>query len=219
MQNNSRGETHYRSEIEKGVIMHHIFYLMGKSASGKDTIYQKLLEKRDLGLQRIVLYTTRPIREGEQEGREYYFADEQKLHEIQKAGRLIELRSYDTVHGVWHYFTADDGQIELKSYDYLGIGTLESYQKMKEYFGQDTMVPLYIEVEDGERLSRALTREKKQKSPRYAELCRRFLADCEDFSEEKLLEAGITERFSNANLEECMAEIEKKIKSMIYCER
>lgn len=199
--------------------MHHIFYLMGKSASGKDTIYQKLLEKRDLDLQRIVLYTTRPIREGEAEGREYYFTDEQKLQTLQNEGRLIELRSYDTVHGVWHYFTADDGQIELKSYDYLGIGTLESYQKMKEYFGQNTMVPLYIEVEDGERLSRALTREKMQKSPRYAELCRRFLADCEDFSEEKLLAAGITQRFSNANLEECMAEIEKKIKSMIYCER
>ena len=219
MQNNSRGETHYRSEIEKGVIMHHIFYLMGKSASGKDTIYQKLLEKRDLGLQRIVLYTTRPIREGEQEGREYYFTDERKLQEIREAGHLIELRSYDTVHGVWHYFTADDGQIDLKNHDYLGIGTLESYQKMKEYFGQDTMVPLYIEVEDGERLSRALTREKMQKSPRYAELCRRFLADCEDFSEEKLLEAGITQRFSNVNLEECMAEIEKKITSMVYYER
>lgn len=199
--------------------MHHIFYLMGKSASGKDTIYQKLLEKRDLDLQRIVLYTTRPIREGEAEGREYYFTDEQKLQTLQNEGRLIELRSYDTVHGVWHYFTADDGQINLKSHDYLGIGTLESYQKMKEYFGQNTMVPLYIEVEDGERLSRALTREKMQKSPRYAELCRRFLADCEDFSEEKLLAAGITQRFSNANLEECMAEIEKKIKSMIYCEQ
>lgn len=199
--------------------MHHIFYLMGKSASGKDTIYQKLLEKRYLDLQRIVLYTTRPIREGEAEGREYYFTDEQKLQTLQNEGRLIELRSYDTVHGVWHYFTADDGQIDLKSYDYLGIGTLESYQKMKEYFGQNTMVPLYIEVEDGERLSRALTREKMQKSPRYAELCRRFLADCEDFSEEKLLAAGIAQRFSNANLEECMAEIEKKIKSMIYCER
>ena len=56
--------------------MHHIFYLMGKSASGKDTIYQKLLEHDTLGLAHIVLYTTRPIREGEAEGREYYFTDE-----------------------------------------------------------------------------------------------------------------------------------------------
>lgn len=199
--------------------MHHIFYLMGKSASGKDTVYQKLLADTQLCLQRIVLYTTRPVREGEQEGREYYFTDENKLRTLQKDGRLIELRSYDTVHGVWHYFTADDGQIDLKENDYLGIGTLESYQKMRAYYGGEIMVPLYIEVEDGERLSRALARERQQKVPRYAELCRRFLADSQDFSEEKLAEAGITQRFFNGNLEECMAEIEKKIKSMIYCER
>ena len=191
--------------------MHHIFYLMGKSASGKDTIYQKLLEKRDLGLQRIVLYTTRPIREGEQEGREYYFTDEQKLHEIQKAGRLIELRSYNTVHGVWHYFTADDGQIDLKNHDYLGIGTLESYQKMREYFGEERIVPLYIEVEDGERLMRALTRERMQKEPKYAEMCRRFLADTEDFSEENLKAVGITERFENRELEETVRKISERI--------
>ncbi len=196
--------------------MHHIFYLMGKSASGKDTLYQRLLEDPQLKLHQIVLYTTRPIRQGEEQGREYFFTDEKKLREIEAQGHLIELRSYDTVQGIWHYFTADDGQIHLEEQDYLGIGTLESYRKMKAYYGEETMVPLYIEVEDGDRLMRALTREKKQKSPDYAEVCRRFLADSRDFSEENLLEAGITHRFLNANLEECMAEIEKKINSMLY---
>lgn len=199
--------------------MHHIFYLMGKSASGKDTVYQRLLEDEALNLSHIVLYTTRPVREGEQEGREYYFTDEKKLEELKKEHRLIELRSYDTVHGIWHYFTADDGQIDLSGQDYLGIGTLESYQKMVAYFGREVMVPLYIEVEDGERLNRALTRERKQKTPRYAELCRRFLADSEDFSEEKLKSAGITRRYANVNLDECLAEIENTIKTMVYCKR
>jgi guanylate kinase len=189
---------------------------MGKSASGKDTLYQRLLEDPQLKLHQIVLYTTRPIRQGEEQGREYFFTDEKKLREIEAQGHLIELRSYDTVQGIWHYFTADDGQIHLEEQDYLGIGTLESYRKMKAYYGEETMVPLYIEVEDGDRLMRALTREKKQKSPDYAEVCRRFLADSRDFSEENLLEAGITHRFLNANLEECMAEIEKKINSMLY---
>ena len=41
------------------------------------------------------------------------------------------------------------------------------------------MVPLYVEVDDGLRLSRALERERKQTEPKYAEMCRRFLADCE----------------------------------------
>ena len=98
-------------------------------------------------------------------------------------GKIIEYRSYETVHGKWTYFTGDDEQLDLKHWNYLGIGTLESYKKLKDYFGQDKICPIYIEVEDGERLSRALIREGKQKIPQYAEMCRRFLADCEDFSE------------------------------------
>ena len=50
-----------------------IFYIMGKSSSGKDTIYSRLLQDSELGLSRIVLYTTRPMREGETEGKEYHF--------------------------------------------------------------------------------------------------------------------------------------------------
>ena len=56
-----------------------IFCLMGKSSTGKDTIYKRLLEDQELGLQRIVPYTTRPIREGEQEGVEYHFVSEETL--------------------------------------------------------------------------------------------------------------------------------------------
>ena len=52
-----------------------IFCIMGKSATGKDTIYKKILQNSELKLRRIVSYTTRPIREGEEEGVEYYFTD------------------------------------------------------------------------------------------------------------------------------------------------
>ena len=51
-----------------------IFCVMGKSASGKDTIYRRLMEAPGLGLERIVLYTTRPIRAGEKDGVDYHFA-------------------------------------------------------------------------------------------------------------------------------------------------
>ena len=188
-----------------------IFYIMGKSASGKDRIYSILSKDESLGLKRLVLYTTRPIRAGEENGREYYFTDENKLEEFRKTNRLIESRAYHTVHGIWTYFTADDGQIELWQYDYLVIGTIESYYALKEYFGDDVMVPLYIEVEDGLRLSRALERERAQLKPQYAELCRRFLADAEDFSEENLERAGIKRRFQNIDKETCMEEILREI--------
>ena len=103
-----------------------IYYLMGKSASGKDHIYEHLIQETALDLKPFVLYTTRPIRSGEQDGREYFFVDEKRLSELREAGKIIEERMYSTVQGPWYYFTADDGQIDLVKHDYLGIGTLGS---------------------------------------------------------------------------------------------
>lgn len=178
---------------------------MGKSASGKDTIYKSLLKKLPLGT--IVPYTTRPIREGEKNGVEYYFVERERFLQMQSAGKVIEARTYQTVHGPWTYFTADDGQIRLQESDYLVIGTLESFVKMQEYFGKEKVVPLFLEVEDGVRLTRALEREKAQPAPRYAEMCRRFLADEQDFSEENIRRAGIGRRFSCEDKEQCLQEL------------
>ena len=187
--------------------MSKIYYVMGKSSSGKDTIYKHLAEENP-ELRMVVPYTTRPIREGETDGVEYFFVNREQLAKMEKAGQVIEVRSYDTKCGVWTYFTADDGQINLEEHDYLMIGTLVSYRALKAYFGAERIVPLYIQVEDGERLFRALERERKEAHPRYTELCRRFLADEEDFSEEKLQEAGIRIRFENRDLASCLSEIE-----------
>lgn len=191
-----------------------IFYIMGKSAAGKDNIYSLLVSNKELALKKMILYTTRPIRAGEKNGREYFFTDERNLKELEIQGRVIEKREYDTVHGIWTYFTADDGQVDLAKADYLGIGTLESFIKLREYYGEKSVMPIYIQVENGERLTRALMREKSQDRPRYAEMCRRFLADEEDFSEENIRKAGITKRFENTDLDICVKEIVKYIKSV-----
>lgn len=184
-----------------------LFYVIGKSATGKDTIFRELLAQEVRKLKPLVLYTTRPMRAGEEQGVQYYFTDEEGLSKLQKAGKVIELRSYQTVHGIWKYFTADTEETDLTSEDYLGIGVLESYRALRDYYGKERVVPIYIEVEDGERLQRALERERAQKEPKYAELCRRFLADSEDFSEEKISETGIEKRFYNQDLKACIQEI------------
>lgn len=185
--------------------MNKIFYIMGKSASGKDTIFKTIQEKMPQ-LKTIVIYTTRPIREGETEGIEYHFVSEKELEEFQRSGKVIELRAYDTIHGIWNYFTVDDGQFS-QDCSYLTIGTLESYRAMKSYFGSEKVIPIFIEVEDGIRLERALKREQMQKQPKYEELCRRFLADAKDFSEDNLRTLGITFRFVNENMDKCVQEI------------
>lgn len=188
-----------------------LYILMGKSASGKDSLYEALLNCENLHIKPVVGYTTRPIRSGEENGREYFFTDEAGYQRLEAAGKVVERRVYQTVHGPWRYFTVDDGQIALEKENYLYIGTLESYIQIRDYYGAAHVVPLYIEVEDGLRLSRALYREQQQTNPRYAELCRRFLADTEDFSEEKLKQAGIEKRYENVEFAACLEQLKARI--------
>lgn len=183
-----------------------LYCLMGKSATGKDTIYKKLLEKAPQ-LKTITPYTTRPMRSGERDGVEYYFTDEAGLAKLQGEGKVIECRTYNTVFGPWHFFTVDDGQINLETGSYLVIITPEACIKFLEYFGEENVVPLYITLPDGELLLRALNREKGQETPHYDEMCRRFLADLNDFSEENLQKAHINKRFTNWNADDTVAEI------------
>ena len=193
-------------------VMGRIFYLIGKSASGKNKIYDSLIGNSALDLKPLVIYTTRPVRSGETEGVEYHFTDEAGLALLKKSGKVIEERAYDTVCGIWKYFTVDDDTIDLSKGSYLAIGTLASYRKLCAYYGTDTVIPLYVETEDGLRLARALKRESKQSEPKYEEMCRRFLADQKDFSETKLSRAGIKRRFlNNGSLSDCIDEITEYI--------
>ena len=200
---------------ERDTVRHRIFCIIGKSGTGKDTLYQELLNDEALPFERLVPCTTRPVRAGEQNGREYFFYTVEELRALEQAGKVIESRCYKTVHGPWYYFTADDGQIDPARHSTLLIGTLVSYVALRDYYGADKVVPVYVEVEDGERLQRALNRERAEESPEYRELCRRFLADCEDFSEEKIAEAGIERRFENDNLERCKNEIKEYLIEMM----
>ncbi len=198
--------------------MNEIVFIMGKSASGKDRIYRELSEDKALGLNKITMYTTRPLRSGEAEGREYHFVDDETACRFENDKKIIEIRCYDTIYGIWKYFTADDGQIDLASGKrYIVIGTLEAYDKFCEYYGNEHIMPIYIEVDDGVRLIRAVKREMEQENPHYEELCRRFLADAKDFSEENIRKSGITRRFANnGEFDDCVDEIRQALKELVY---
>ena len=193
--------------------MNHLIYvLIGKSSTGKDRMYRDLLADGSLGLKRVVLYTTRPMREGEEDGRQYHFIDEAAYQKWHEEGRIVEERTYETMAGPWRYFTADDGQIDLAASDYLMIGTPVSAVSLRSYYGDEHVKPLYIDTDDGVRLERALKRERNQEHPRYDEMCRRFLADMKDFSEEELIKAGVSARFANNDSrEDCLLQIKDHI--------
>jgi guanylate kinase len=190
--------------------MGRLFCLIGKSGSGKDTVFKRLLDDGGLFLSPVVTYTTRPRRDNEKDGVEYNFISECELTKYKNEGKIIEMRQYETVKGIWYYCTVDDGKIDLSCGNYLTIATLEAFAALKKRFG-DNAVPLYITVEDGKRLSRALSRERAQHTPDYYEMCRRFLADRDDFCDARLNEAGITRKFPNDNLSRCVTEIKNYI--------
>ena len=197
-----------------------IFVVMGKTSSGKDTVYKRVLDSLEAKAgeaapKTVVIYTTRPMRPGEQNGVEYFFATEQELQKLREDGKVIEERCFHTVHGPWYYFTVNDGQIDLENHSYLMINTLAGFEMIRDYYNKEQVIPVYIEADAKDRLIRYINRESLQKNPNYKEVCRRFLADEEDFAEEELQRLGISKRYFNRDLDECCAEIEVDIAALL----
>ena len=146
-----------------------ILALFGESGAGKDTLKDIFIERE--GLNNIINSTTRPIREGEVDGVNYYFMDSVQFAEKVLNGDFIEATEFNN----WFYGTS----ITELSNDVVNIGVFNIY-------GIDCMLqdprlevyPIYIKTSDKLRLLRALEREE---NPNCKEICRRFLADKKDF--------------------------------------
>lgn len=128
---------------------------------------------------------------------------------MEQSGKIIESRSYDTIYGPWHYFTADT-HIDLENNNYIASNTLEGFDQYLKHYSEEEIISILIQTEDGLRLSRALEREQKEQNPKYEELCRRFLADCKDFSKDNIERRPITAIIqNNGTLEDAMEEVNR----------
>ena len=192
-----------------------IFLVMGKSATGKDHIYKSVMTSMSDVLTPVVTYTTRPIRESEKNGVEYNFVTISEMEALKAQGKVVESRCYHTTKGDWYYFTCDDGQINVKDHNSIMIVTPEAYAALKAFYGADAIRPVYVVSADADRLRRSIKREEKQAEPNYREVCRRYLADEEDFSEEVLKELGIEKEFVNDVYEDCVQEVINYIRQEI----
>ncbi len=192
-----------------------IILMVGPAACGKSTLFKIITEKIDIPLKKIITHTTRPIRDGEQDGREYYFCTEKEMEKMFNNGEILERRSYGTTKGLWYYFTSNKIFKDLND-NYIGINTLKGLERYLRYFDNEDIISLYVKTSDGIRLQRALDKEGKKIVPQYQEMCRRYLSDCEDFSYELIEKLPITSVIdNNGSIEDSVSQIQKVLEKRL----
>lgn len=174
--------------------------LCGKSASGKDAIAKRLSRR---GFTPIVSCTSRPMREGEVDGRDYHFLSKSTFERFIENDIFIEYRSYDTlVDGkpdTWYYGTTKQelpscNKRDPEHKDYVIILDLDGAKAFMDYYGRDNCFCVSIEASDSTRTERAM----KRGSFDETEWDRRVEADFEAFSEERV-EAVCDDRVYNGS--------------------
>lgn len=126
-----------------------IIFFIGPSSSGKDTFFARTLSIYDV--LPIILLTTRPIRPGEKDGREYYFISQEQMDLLDSKRELVERRDYNTIHGIWSYATGKSA-IDLEHFHYLTPNTWVGYQKFLHVYPKENLFPIYFELDKGMRL-------------------------------------------------------------------
>ena len=158
-----------------------IYLYIGKSAAGKDTLCQRHLLQNESILP-IISYTTRPIRDGETDGKDYHFISRQKFQEMSNNDEFTEYRYYDTeVNGNkdrWFYGTP---KLDITK-DYVGVVEIDGAIAFIKCYGTDNIDITYVVVDDAERERRASLRGGFDKT----EWDRRKKSDDNDFSEERI---------------------------------
>lgn len=154
-------------------MIYKLIALIGPSGSGKDTILEKVL-KTDSSLNRVVRYTTRPMREGEKDGVNYHYIDKEKFAEL-VINEMIEASEFNN----WFYGTSlsclKEDKINIGCFDPLAIDTIINCNESSL-----AITVICLTVPDNIRLARQLLREN---NPDIEEIFRRYHADLGDFSD------------------------------------
>ena len=183
-----------------------IFALLGYMGVGKDTILKQVLKDMD-DVKPIISTTTRPMRKGETEGVEYYFIDDVEF--FRRGTDFVEQRIYHTKvkengvekNATWRYGIE---RIELEKDDYL-IVIVDSvgYKELKNYVGNNKIVPIFISAPQEELKARALARGDLE-----AEVDRRLKDDYEGFMDFRVRTVYHEVKNGEGRLEEAIKEVE-----------
>ena len=147
--------------------------LLGKSASGKDTVVNNLIH--NYGYEKIITWTTRPMRPGEKQDLTYHFTDDEDFEEKIEEGFFAEWKKYNSVFGTWYYGTAVQ-DITNNPNNKIIILTPSGYEDIKEYINDEEILSVYLDSS-----LRTLYKRLKFRGDNPKEIKRRLLHDIKDF--------------------------------------
>ena len=135
-----------------------LFVLVGKSASGKSTILNEVLNKLDIPV--LMSYTTRPPRASEVDGQDYNFVDMSTFDEDYKNEDILEYDVFriDSIKQTWIYYSKKSDLLlpttsQITILSPVGLSQLMSNKELR-----DNIVSIYIDADDRLRQKRYLTR-------------------------------------------------------------
>lgn len=180
-----------------------IYFLVGQSSTGKDTIKAELLSTMPK-LKDYTYCTTRPKRDGEVDGREYFFKTREDYENNEVSGVVIESRVYNFNGNtpVVYYSLAK----EIDEEAYIITGTPDMCHSFIEYYGSGIVKPIFIVVPDRERLIRAIKREDNNKG-NYKEVARRFYDEFNEYTKENICSLQGVVFVNNDYLDDCVEDI------------
>ena len=158
-----------------------IVAMVGCSASGKDSIQAKLIE---VGFEPVISHTSRPMRQGEVDGREYHFIDKERASEMLSENEFIEHRIYHVANGEdWIYGISKqaienayiNGNTSVVIVDFQGLKELKKYLESEGLL--DRLTSIYVNASPQTRLIRSLSREGEMTSEQVEEVIRRYNDD------------------------------------------
>ena len=151
-----------------------VLALFGESSAGKDSI-QRWLTDNIPNMHKVISFTTRPPRDYEQEGKDYYFITEKELFKqiLENPHQILEYTTFNDWYYGTSYSSLNPDKINVGVFNLTGIRRLLSFKDIIE------TLPVWIQANEKTRLLRSL---KREQNPNCEEICRRFLADKKDFS-------------------------------------
>ena len=179
--------------------------LAGRSCTGKDTITNELIK---LGYNRLITFTTRPMRDKEVNGITYHFIKIEDFLTKYIEGFFLEARYYHTPEGIWYYGSSVNSY-EIADNNTVCILTPSGLRKLRENFIPFTS--FLIEISDEEILKRQELRGDNITDKKRLEAERRFKADKLDFMNINGL-IDFTIRNENRTAEDVAKEIDRLYK-------